>query len=767
MKRFRELVTLIALLGLTLLAAEQRVLFEQDDPVGDDYGPGYYVYPQADVFTKGAFDIIHVAIVVEDFDLVVKVQIAGQLLNPWGAPHGFSVQMIDFYLDTAPGGSRETIFDTTIPSNLKNNPYGTVNALIAEDAAWEFAFRIHGWVGDLFVPMEMQTLVTQKLNMTLYATDVLFHLSPAPGAAWRYAKYENVAKVKVDPKKKMISFAIPLHLIGEPSPEWRFVLYMTGVDWGNARVVQARRGDWTFGGGEDNASDPNIVDMLGPQEEILNFKKLGSPVVLPGLPLAAASISAPLVPQQARYLTPEEYSVLDTMFRVHMNYFLSPEAITYFGFPLTAYKVGARGRFGYSNPTEWGYAWQAWIAAAERGIIPEEQAVCWLLRALSTLEALQLDPEGSYQGFPYPFYKMTTPSGEDLCAPYRDPTNSAIPSGDNALLYASLVIVEGWARKHGDSAPWGQLWRQAERVRKRMNFRIFLQEEGTCLYLAHTFTVEAERGGLSSTRWEIFADEGGVVTWIAYLSDSVTFDEYQVLTRCQLRQPATWVSCRGERYTVKEAAWFNAMFTWGVRSLAGFPIGSFDAPEGVRSLYSQESLVPAVQAHLAYGDCLGVDHPGFSDAMSQAENGRGLVGWLQGWFIPPNLLGIAGAVPRHVVPHALFIPFNALPDLPSDVKVRLIKEIVELKEDKAGYYHDSGLHPFGFEVLASPYKDATNYAGGDEGRNIFETLSHAYIVLSLFNALQLNDGAPTFCSLAAEVPGYIEKLSQVLHFLYP
>jgi len=494
------------------------------------------------------------------------------------------------------------------------------------------------------------------------------------------------------------------------------------------------------------------------------FLQLASGIVILGTLGNQSCGSRPSKPQplsqQRKYLTPEEYTLLEEMFRVHLNYFLSPEAITSFGFPMTAYKVGNRARFGYSNPTEWGYAWQAWIAAAERGVISQAEAASKLKNALSTLETLQHNPDESYQGFPYPFYKMTTPDGKDLVVPHRDPDPN-IPSGDNALLYASLVIIEGWGRQSKDQ----ELYELAQRIRERMNFKIFLRQNGSCLRLAHTLNADTKE--LSPSNWDIFADEGGVATWIAYLSGSISFEEYKTLTACQHRRPASWTSCTGKTFTVKEAAWFNAMFTWSVRSLAGFPIGDFDAPQGARSLYSKESLVPTTQAHLAYGDCLGIDHPAFSDAMSQAENGKGLVGWIQNWFIPPNLADQLGTTPRHAVPHALFVPFNALPDLPPETRARLVAEIVELKEDKAGYYHDSGPYPFGFEVLASPYKDDTSYQGADDGRNVFETLSESYTTLSLFNALQLSEGKPTFSSFAAAVPGYKEKVREVLHHLYP
>ena len=53
------------------------------------------------------------------------------------------------------------------------------------------------------------------------------------------------------------------------------------------------------------------------------------------------------------YLAPEEYALLTELFATHLNYFLSAEVITVSGLPLTAYKVGNRARYDWSNPTEW------------------------------------------------------------------------------------------------------------------------------------------------------------------------------------------------------------------------------------------------------------------------------------------------------------------------------------------------------------------------------------------------------------------------------
>jgi Tol biopolymer transport system component len=380
---------------------------------------------------------------------------------------------------------------------------------------------------------------------------------------------------------------------------------------------------------------------------------------------------------------------------------------------------------------------------------------------LDTMITLQQDPAQNYGHFFYPYYRVIDPtSGNDLAVPYHD-TNVEIPSGDNALLYSSLLITEGWAKSIGDSVLEGK----ARLIREGMNFRMFLLSQGDKLFIAHT--KNAETGDLSDSRWDVYADEGGVVIWIAYLSGSVTFDEYKRLTESQKRQAASWSSCTSQSYMVQEAAFFNAMFAWSVRSLAGFPIGDYDSPGGSRSLYAPESLIPNAQAHLAYGDCLGFEYPAFSDAMTQSDGNRGLVGWIQGWYIPPNIPGLVGNTPHHAMPHALFVPFNAGTDLGSSLKSCLIQKITELKDDQAGYYHDTGPYPFGFEVVVSPYRDDVSYSGADEGRNIFETLSQAYTVLSLFNALQLNDEKPAFYTIAAFVSGYSDKVREVLNYLYP
>lgn len=444
------------------------------------------------------------------------------------------------------------------------------------------------------------------------------------------------------------------------------------------------------------------------------------------------------------FLTSPQYSLLEELLNTHLNYFLSNDAITSSGFPLGAYKEGNRGRYNYSNPTEWGYAMLAWITAADRGEITLVAAASKIETALDTMIALQADPAQNYQYLFYPYYYVATPGGVDLAMPYHD-ANVWIPSIDNGFLYTSLLITQGWADINGLSI----IKSKSGSISSKMNFRVFLEPSGQ--YLAHL--VNASTGVLSASHWDIYSDEGGMMAWIAYASGSVTFDEYKVLITMMQRPTRQWNSI-----VVKEAAWFNAMFTWGVRPLGGFPVGTWET--GITNQYSVGSFAKVVQAHLAYGEWLGAYYPAFSDAMTQAG--------CTGRYTPPNIPNnVPTDIPAHVVPHALFIPFCIGPDIVQSDLTTLIAKITDLKNDSAQYYHDgSDLHkPFGFEVTASSSKDNTSYPGV-ESRYIFETLSEAYTVLSIQQGLNINDGNPTFLHYACKVPGYFTKIQDVLTYLY-
>ncbi|GAB6101088.1 glucodextranase DOMON-like domain-containing protein [Thermococcus atlanticus] len=107
------------------------------DPEGDDYGPGTYTYPTDKVFSKGDFDLLKFKMTEEDkywrFEFYFK-KLGG---NPWNAPYGFSLQIIEVYLDFKKGGNTSAIkmFPDGPGSNVQLDP----------KHPWDIALRIAGW----------------------------------------------------------------------------------------------------------------------------------------------------------------------------------------------------------------------------------------------------------------------------------------------------------------------------------------------------------------------------------------------------------------------------------------------------------------------------------------------------------------------------------------------------------------------------------------------------------------------------------------------
>lgn len=443
----------------------------------------------------------------------------------------------------------------------------------------------------------------------------------------------------------------------------------------------------------------------------------------------------------AATLSTQQYSDLNSIMNAHFNYFLSSNAVTSYGLPLTAYKINDRARFGYSNPTEWGYLLEAYIAAAERGKISRSAAVTKITTTLNTIKALQDNSAQNYNFLFYPYYKVTNSSGADVF-PYHD-SSTQIPSIDNALLYQSLVIVDGWAIENNYPA----VSALAKSIYSRMNFSAFIFTSGSNQYVAHV--IDASTGLRGSSKWDVYADEGGLMAISEYLSGSIDLQTFSALIQPQMRSSATW-----NGITVKEAAWFNSMFTWGVRPLAGIPV--------IGTSYSKDSFAPTTEAHLAYGTTLGVTYPGFSDAMTQGFVGN---------YFPPNLSNqVPSSAPAHSTPHAFFVPLNILPDLKQSTFDTLMAKINAVKGDSAGYYYGTGTsYPYGFVVTTSPYANQTAYKGVNaaDGKNIFETLSESYIALSAFDALQYQDNSKDFQYFLKKVPGMSAKLDSVQNVLYP
>ena len=213
-------------------------LVDLTDPADDDHGPGSYTVPTDAVFKPGVFDLLEFKVGNDGNNLVFSIQMGGPVENPWGAPNGLAIQLVDIYIDTdgAAGGTRL----------LRNGR----NAALASGSAWDVALSLAGW-------------------------NYGFFKSAAPETADKSVPVNIIT----DPGRNLIIAKIPLSAIpGDPS-QWKFavaVMSNDGYGINGVRDVTAEGGQWALGGAPADKNHTRIIDILWPagmtptQEEMLS-----------------------------------------------------------------------------------------------------------------------------------------------------------------------------------------------------------------------------------------------------------------------------------------------------------------------------------------------------------------------------------------------------------------------------------------------------------------------------------------------------------------
>jgi carbohydrate-binding DOMON domain-containing protein len=213
-------------------AAEERLLFEMRDPIGDDYGPGGYVYPLNQAFAphKGLFDLIEYKVFERGDELHFDLTF-GEVTNPWNAPEGFCHQKFDIYIDTTQGiGRTDAIREGA-------------NVIFHPDYGWEYLLRGSSW-GD----------------------SRLYRSSDPSGSEGE----RDGVKIELLPDGVTVRLSVKREYFKEDQlRDWRYYVLVGSQDaFGpdNYRPVMMKEGQWVFGGGDDSNIEPNIIDLLAPEK---------------------------------------------------------------------------------------------------------------------------------------------------------------------------------------------------------------------------------------------------------------------------------------------------------------------------------------------------------------------------------------------------------------------------------------------------------------------------------------------------------------------
>jgi carbohydrate-binding DOMON domain-containing protein len=210
-------------------AQAQEVVFK--DPVGDDNGPGKYVYPTDPVYKPGSFDLTQLKVTQKGDKVTFEVSVNSDLEDPWAmpAPANFSVQMALVFIQTGKGG-----FTKGIP--------GT-NVQFAPEDAW-----------NKVVILSPQPAGRVRAEAKAKAADLLAAI---------------VVPAETTGKGRTISGTVDKSALGDGDlTKWGYQVIMQSNEGFPdktdllTRKVNEYEGQHRFGGGNDGDCDPHVLDVL-------------------------------------------------------------------------------------------------------------------------------------------------------------------------------------------------------------------------------------------------------------------------------------------------------------------------------------------------------------------------------------------------------------------------------------------------------------------------------------------------------------------------
>ncbi|ACL70352.1 glucodextranase DOMON-like domain-containing protein [Halothermothrix orenii] len=272
-------IIVISLLILTLIVfsiekvqSEDVLLYEITDPAGDDYGPGNYRYPTNGDFHpfEGLFDITRFRI-TEKGDYYFFDFKFSKITNPWQSENGFSLPLIELYIDNQQGGDVK-LFEPG------------ANVELCPDYPWDVFLKISGFWVRAFNPSDRDK--RKELQAEILS---LQQLEKNP---W------DVNDSSLTVTGNTITLKIKRDIVGPLDKAYLYIL-IGGFDPfgpGHFREVVSNTASWRFSLNSSGKLDyaPRVIDVILPegmkQEEVLGNFNNDFPVIYP-LKIGGKSIS--------------------------------------------------------------------------------------------------------------------------------------------------------------------------------------------------------------------------------------------------------------------------------------------------------------------------------------------------------------------------------------------------------------------------------------------------------------------------------------------
>ena len=214
------------------------VVLDVADPVGDDHGPGGYLYPTDVVFRRGAYDATGFTVGSDDEAIVFRITFRGPVENDWGAPNGMGIHTVDIYIDTdgPQNGAR-----LLLPGR---------NAALSPEHAWDLAVWAEGWYPGIY--------------------------RPGPDGP---VQVDGQLDILTNPGQRRITIRVPRSVLpegaGDDPAAWSYAVtvasqegYPSAGVW-RIRDVQAGVEQWKIGGAPAGATNATrLMDVIYPEEGV-------------------------------------------------------------------------------------------------------------------------------------------------------------------------------------------------------------------------------------------------------------------------------------------------------------------------------------------------------------------------------------------------------------------------------------------------------------------------------------------------------------------
>lgn len=254
MKRLALLLLVLTMVLTACSSAEKKgskkssngVIFQYEDIVGDDNGDGEYTYPTSNVMSEGAFDLDRFSIVEDGDDYVFTFEVLAQIKNDFGTGDDWDIQLFDVYFNFGEGKYNHTIAGRHVKIN-------------------------GGW--DRGLTVTPKGPMTSKYELKKSIVNSADDVNPAEN----FVSDIMIPDSKEVEGKKIIA-RISKAKMGDLSKAKSIQVFSSGFEGipksENAliRDVKEYESAWRFGGGSDYDGDPNVIDILGDNSKLGDYK---------------------------------------------------------------------------------------------------------------------------------------------------------------------------------------------------------------------------------------------------------------------------------------------------------------------------------------------------------------------------------------------------------------------------------------------------------------------------------------------------------------